>query len=594
MSTFSVLTGSFTSSQQEKAKEDPVIFRSPYLDSQSLEINYDRQHGGLAMEYGYGGNVYESLRSPTSASAEYAHAQHHKKICPFKEHVVDECYRSRFYARALEYYLVEVDGQTTQKVRCPMSNCPGVFDDAKQMLRHLKGCDSFPRGSYECPICNKIEKFRTVSEKRCSWKRTSFGKIMQNLVRRLSGSSRPSQCPNCQYPLGMGSKVDPAKYQEPSPTGTGRSSNASTAEMNSQFYRSPSGHAISGDEKISAPQYNRIPEMDVWEYSHELDPMGVCEADTIPALPELPTASEPALSVITDKSLHLVHEIPDSSRFTSMKSSPTDISSASTSQIDNYSTDISPTSSTGITSADQSPNGKMPQQYLGIRGNWQIPNTQSHHATAATQYRRNAAPIKRTQSKPVSSAQKGAVPLPLLDTDFLTSELQAATWGPDYTNLHSGIADFVTPQSALYAQTLTPVSSGMLFDSFLPTPFNESPSSQSTRSFASSESQSSEKPKNSFKCPYPDCNFVPHGIEGNFQGYLRKHMKNHEESRYECPAEGCDKVYTRPDNVTQHVKKSHAGPFRVLERKRHVSNASLQQSRKKNHGQTLATMDVSP
>ncbi|KAI0838234.1 hypothetical protein F5Y06DRAFT_268878 [Hypoxylon sp. FL0890] len=100
--------------------------------------------------------------------------------------VVDDCYKSRFYARALEFYLLEDNPESSKSYRCLMENCPQRnFTNPREMLRHLKGCPFFSQGMFRCPACNNAEKFWTVSEKSCSWNRENTSQKVHRKLKAI-------------------------------------------------------------------------------------------------------------------------------------------------------------------------------------------------------------------------------------------------------------------------------------------------------------------------------------------------------------------------------------------------------------------------
>ncbi|KAL3480266.1 hypothetical protein BJX99DRAFT_254856 [Aspergillus californicus] len=64
-----------------------------------------------------------------------------------------------------------------------------------------------------------------------------------------------------------------------------------------------------------------------------------------------------------------------------------------------------------------------------------------------------------------------------------------------------------------------------------------------------SRTHSGEKP---FKCTYPGCNFQT-GDSSN----MSSHRLTHGERRHKCLATGCNKSFTRPDQLKRHIRSTH-------------------------------------
>ncbi|KAI0103985.1 hypothetical protein GGR51DRAFT_238644 [Nemania sp. FL0031] len=90
--------------------------------------------------------------------------------CGFRLGVLDDCAKARFYARALEFYLMPNEHQhQSNRFQCLMANCPEVYTDPRDMLKHLKNCKLLAKGVFYCPTCKHYELFRRRSGRRCSW-----------------------------------------------------------------------------------------------------------------------------------------------------------------------------------------------------------------------------------------------------------------------------------------------------------------------------------------------------------------------------------------------------------------------------------------
>ena len=117
----------------------------------------------------------------------------------FRRLLVDDCSRSRLFAMALEYFFLRRDPADSSPVYCIIRR--EYFDDARNMLRHLRDCNKFEKGEYWCPTCNTYEHFKTSSRKKCSWLRSRLGnkirKGIEEALKLLPGS-KPTLCSNCR------------------------------------------------------------------------------------------------------------------------------------------------------------------------------------------------------------------------------------------------------------------------------------------------------------------------------------------------------------------------------------------------------------
>ncbi|KAI1175619.1 hypothetical protein F4777DRAFT_318441 [Nemania sp. FL0916] len=167
-----------------------------YLEDLSKEIyspydySYDTQ----------GTNVPSPGISGTPSLPEYCQAGMATSSAPdpncvprFRDLIADDCARARFYARALEFYLLDNEQQNAE-LRCPLASCPQSFTDTKPMLLHLKNCRHFAQGKFFCPTCRRDEPFQVRSGKRCSWHKEQFGhkllRISKDVFRSVVGNHK--------------------------------------------------------------------------------------------------------------------------------------------------------------------------------------------------------------------------------------------------------------------------------------------------------------------------------------------------------------------------------------------------------------------
>ncbi|KAI1733684.1 hypothetical protein F4680DRAFT_383631 [Xylaria scruposa] len=121
--------------------------------------------------------------------------------CRFRCEVLDDCAKARFYARALEFYLL--DGEGTD-LSCLFADCPAQnFKNSTDMLRHLKCCSYSDKGVFRCPLCNRYESFRVQSSSQCRWGKKQLGHKLKNMFRGFTGNQKAVHnglCYQCPTP----------------------------------------------------------------------------------------------------------------------------------------------------------------------------------------------------------------------------------------------------------------------------------------------------------------------------------------------------------------------------------------------------------
>ncbi|KAK8057790.1 hypothetical protein PG996_011727 [Apiospora saccharicola] len=191
------------------------------------------------------------------------------------------------------------------------------------------------------------------------------------------------------------------------------------------------------------------------------------------------------------------------------------------------------------------------------------------------------------------------------------------TGGPDFADISlDQILGFVDIPAAVAAAPATPTvqsfRSSLARSSTNPSPRTASsattqnnvsisegvsPSTSTGESNSSSGSSGEPTPLSSdLECP--DCGFRPSGIPEKAATYFYKHRMTHRKQRHACPK--CNKSYSRKDNATAHVKKSHGASLSTLSlvggRKRQGSGdsdqISLQYKKSRSYDDTPASLSV--
>ncbi|KAI8626426.1 hypothetical protein F5Y19DRAFT_222877 [Xylariaceae sp. FL1651] len=491
---------------------------------------------------------------PFVSSTTEAHAP--DPNCLFRGQVLDECYQSRFWARALEFYLLN-NRQHCAPYRCLLASCPERdFKDPKEMLRHMKQCEHFSKGQFWCPICQKNDSFKVVSKTRCSWNRVNFGrrlmqkskKVLMNFTANGFGAPQASGtrlCINCQAPLYgnyppqmMPTKSDVQYFGPTTPT--------------AQFW------------ELAAPE-------------------------TAAIRFELPgqrnTLCQPPYSLQNEASISQAYD---------HQVEPSELSSASMSGAGN-SSDISPAS---FSHSNKSPiTGLQDSESMHNITNRQrieerctiIPNdpwaqvvdplNAQTFATLSTPPPTIVRQNNRRRDRPLSlrlDTRSVDPNLPPHNWPFMLSEGNQALGAsvsfsnPEMTDLLPGILASPPIEGSNYNAYHGNDDNFGTDDN---TNLGSSP--KSAPSFSNSDtSPSSMSSSQDMQCPYPNCDFKPSGKIKNWPAYLRKHMKKHE--GHSIPCEFCGRTFTRQDNLTNHLRKVHSVANECASKRRRGSSESLQ------------------
>ncbi|KAI1747706.1 hypothetical protein F4782DRAFT_414791 [Xylaria castorea] len=487
--------------------------------------------------------------------------------CRFRCEVLDDCAKARFYARALEFYLLDDE---VADLDCLYAGCPAQnFKNSKAMLRHLKGCSYSDKGVFRCPLCNRHESFRVRSSSRCRWNKKHFGQKLKNIFRGFTGNRPETQkpvhnglCHQCSAPL------DKLSMQ-----GAGHAT---------QFI---GAYPMQSTTPAIIP--NQI-ELDMLDSRHnELDP------DCLPS--ELSTEYNSLASRAGDSSSENspIHPQPRQEYNDTYLGS--EVSSAVVSLDGNIvNTDISPesshhgeipvtfhlhnsrsklkratrpltdffgeaSSSSGIEiqrSASLYENVSTshslePLNSLGagtLIGSANLPTTRTPHL-GPLKLRIDTSPPTRKFAEPaldyqVSLYSNQTVSYPV------TTEIQMAAGLP--TNLtHS------QPSGISTLDTLPLGDDIFMAQSFL-TSINPSPSASPFSTLNSQQtSPGSSPPEQEIVCPAPACFFKPTGRPDKRKSYLRKHMNVHKKQP-SIPCTDCGATFTRHDNMVAHRGREHS------------------------------------
>ncbi|KAI0379140.1 hypothetical protein F5Y04DRAFT_290601 [Hypomontagnella monticulosa] len=449
---------------------------------------------------------------------------HTNESCLLKDGtVVDECYKSRFYAWALEFYLLRRDQKSSDYCRCLMENCPQRnFTSPHDMLWHLKECEFFSEGLFRCPTCACVEKFRTTSRKGCSWTRPKFSQRLRDRLRATvdtvrgiaSSSVSGLRCEECGRSMGLNT-CDVPKAQGPG----GEPSELPIELQGSNGYPYP-GHS---------PVSNQPTEL---------------SSDVSPT-----SSTEPSVSASGD---HIQLRVPPAGHYQRTE---------------------------GIRSTPDMQTSPYLGDFVGqMHNSWQPSPSTLGYGTLSTY---NSAPLETFGQAGVLGGRTQSL---TIQTSHTHPSLGHPGWG-DMTFYTEGTLDTLniveSPTPADQPRPVSPVSPvSTLSPSKMPslpniasyidplTHVEQVGISQTTMPVDSSPQLTSETPSSGYdnidlsdeyRCPYQDCTYAPTGKEENFKSYQRKHMLTHNnDQRYKC--EHCGKLYTRQDNREVHIRKAHQSP----------------------------------
>ncbi|KAI1354833.1 hypothetical protein F5Y01DRAFT_329492 [Xylaria sp. FL0043] len=476
--------------------------------------------------------------------------------CLFRSQVLDDCAKARFYARALEFYLLENE-HPNAKSSCPLAACTAQFKTAKGMLQHLKHCKKFVDGKFWCPTCCRFESFRVRTGKRCSWDKDHLGRrllkksksVFQAFGTNHSASQQISSsalCPKCstQLPNSAMPGVDDALFSQ-------------------VRLMPPTKLYIPPNQSGMMVPYTNQPLQEL--YSHEvlaeLSELSSCESSPSQCLPQ---SGSTLISSISEMSS--VSTSPNGSSLNS-GISPASSSSEESSSSTRRHRAASILSKAGNRVAgfcgDADADDRIFNQfctsldYTASSGygilvppsnlNFIAPSPSPPVFTQRSSRIMPRLTIETPQDNLVPAATAPALGIEILlqdtqpyGTSAVTGDLIATTLSPGTTETQLNevpVSDpFITPGDSSF--TVQPTDS-----STPPSP----PESQSSPTDVS--------PQVEMRCKI--CDFK---IKRPKKAYMKKHMTTHEiRTSIACPHSDCKKTFTRRDNLKHHLKVFHEG-----------------------------------
>ncbi|KAI1392281.1 uncharacterized protein F4822DRAFT_123176 [Hypoxylon trugodes] len=477
------------------------------------------------------------------------------KECQLFQGAVDDCSRSRLYARMLQHYFIDEVYDPSARVRCPMPNCNRDFENGKKMLLHFKNCSSFDEGLIKCPICNRIERFRRTSKKKCCWFRPTLTQRLQNKVRNTVDTIKNLSCTRRESSPRWPETPD---YYSPSSSLV----NPTPFSINAKTPSTPDYWGLS--TPVTAQEVQGTP---LYELQDTKKPLELCELQGTNGLSELyelqGTDGPLGLCELqgtngplelyelqgTDMPLELSHEMAIGTSKT--------VSSASS---------MSRVLASPLANHDQHAEGPMESaqdaSHLdGTAFDWQQPLSQPHNASPTCcgvnqgycnqqglrDRKKLLMTISGNNTKSDSDSLEWNIPLPAGGTSCLpelpaTGIMRTLPATNPEMYMGSGLDHFdIGSQNIINHNISTPPASALPMTPARP--------------------PGPEPIEQDFRCHYAGCDYVPKGKRENRGSYLKKHTSTHTRDRVsKCPY--CDNTYTRPDNRDVHVRKAHANKRR--------------------------------
>ncbi|TGJ86307.1 hypothetical protein E0Z10_g2411 [Xylaria hypoxylon] len=486
--------------------------------------------------------------------------------CSFRSEVLDDCAGARFYARALEFYLLENEHQSAE-FSCPFAACTAQYKNPKSMLQHLKHCKNFAQGKFWCPTCLRWESFRLRSGKRCSWDKDHFARKLLQKSKSVfqSFGSNPSatqQKPNCTLCATCSAQLPDLWMQ-----GDGNIAPFDQAQQpGSQFCELESisvASELSGD---SSPKYSPSQSYPYPGFTRKPLVSELSSALTSPNGNSISTGISPSSSThgemapttrrhnfanILDKAPHRV------ARFYG----ETD---ASNHIMNQHCTSLYRNASTS-----HDLRALAPDLDASNSGSFATPSNLLPTLTHHTSFRNTPPKLRLETSQDLTVATPD---IELFLHGITTSDHHSAmTKELSVTSLPTGIID--TSQPNVEVSLFGPFTSGD--DPFaaqqLSSPSNDQSSPVSAISMSNSNSQSSHtghlSEQDQLKCSVCAQKFKR-------KAYLRKHLKTHG-ARDRIPCHLCDEDFTRKDNRTSHLKRIHSVFTQSPSKRRRDSSDSI-------------------
>ncbi|KAK3372673.1 zinc finger C2H2-like protein [Podospora didyma] len=556
--------------------------------------SYHQQHQQHHQAHGHG--HAHAHGSHAAAHPQTSMTDDHCAPCPYEDKVVKNGTTARMvlmFLRDLVEQPPAVFPQYPQTYNCPMMKCYEKFTAQFQLIQHLLTCPELPTGEFDCDKCSNWHEFPTDEK---DWAHWSGWK-----------SQHPPQGPNIQRKTSLGSKMrntftlrkkDPSRKQNPSDAqrfpvdtrpGTAASETPSSiSDRRAEHHMAFSGHPSFGDLQKSPLACHGLPEVErgiFWPgFNSDQIRMSsavssIAPSSTFETIPSKATSQNTSQTTLFTPSIAayqpattLAHDLNNVMTPPQFIFSPQSLHNGTTSlpgqrlSLSAMSLDeplmtinessLSPPEPQGMDSSDSS-------------GWW---NLKQDTGTP--------------RPTPVSSGPDACFhmqsPISGIMARDGTSELSTPT-----SPCTSCVIDqrHASPFYGIQQGSVIPMSRALSQDSTmaLPTPFETTLSgANQLEAFSphghadhvhhagSTHRAGLDSPTDELVCD--ECEWKPRGVRENLKGYLRKHKNTHKGARLACDAPGCNKTFSRLDNLKKHKKDKHDEGGSVLPSKRALTD----------------------
>ncbi|KAI0906025.1 hypothetical protein F4823DRAFT_100474 [Ustulina deusta] len=503
--------------------------------------------------------------------------------CVFRSEVLDDCAKARFYARALEIYLLDNENQDA-KLRCPLAACKLQFHNPRDMLRHLKHCKKFADGKFWCPTCHRYESFRLRTGKRCSWDKDHLGRKLLQKSKSIFCSfgsndlvTQPTsiytQCPLCSAQLSNlpmpGSGDVPPHQVHPIPstqlaTPLNQPQLVIPNSMPPELYECALLSELSGDSSCeNSPSQSWLGP----EYTHTRSASAVSSVSTSSDGTLITTDISPASS--TSGGMTPSTRRPRSSA--SILNKATNRVAGFYGEADAGNRLFNQSCVSAYSDVSTSHAFRPPVSTVNASNS----ETFATPSASATTFTRHAS-FRVTPKLRIDTPQDGldlAMPIPGMEMLFQASRTfdhSPTTENLTATSLSTGAIDTQPSELSIFD---TMVSRDDFFVAQPTSPMVPSPPVSATSTVTLQSSPTAVSPNIERRCEI--CDWKP---KQNKQAYLNKHMKTHgNRSPIPCPGDkDCGVTFTRRDNLQAHLRTFHPSFTLIPSKRRRESSDSLQ------------------
>ncbi|KAI0198149.1 hypothetical protein F4808DRAFT_264941 [Astrocystis sublimbata] len=524
--------------------------------------------------------LYEQAGWPTRLESDSS--QHPNEVtnsppisrCRFSCDILDNCSKSRFYARALEFFLI--DEKTADWSRCMFSDCLAQdFKSAESMLRHLKHCKCFDKGEFRCPICSRYESFKIRSGSRCGWDKEHIGeKVVRTYKKFIRDFSSNKLCRQCSTSLGKDTM--PSASQETHSTkdhdivqpNSSDSAIGRSGAGSCELHHEPCRSELSGDSPVPSSR-----SAGGFMSPNRYTPSEMPSATTSTEDDHLHSEVSPRSSASA--------ELAGVTHRPSVKKSIGEITRRLTGRRKEVNAGSGIARDHSVSLYNNAPTN-YGFEYLDPMSVGPFDGTPSLSSTLSTRVNPRDLPELRVDTALGYTVPAPQFQMPMYQNGIVdystTMEIHTATSLP--TNIvhqqsnamsSSTMENWSLGDNALIISNVAPKYSPSL------SPFTMSNSQETSPN-------SSPSDQGQLECPEPGCNHRTKGKPESAKAYLRKHMslRHGGKPTIPCSHDGCDKTFTRIDNMGAHHRREHSNSSSPSKRRRSSADSSAAQPKRRN------------